>query len=129
MPLKTSQIFLPSLAHYPTDFDFRQNACFQHYNLSEIFEKDLLLCSLYHQCFLVIATKTITNSKSGKQSDDRVSKFIKLSKSTKNIKAASITNICKPQMKMKRAFTTLNAKHKEMNNEDSDLTDSDDDEE
>ena len=30
---------------------------------------------------------------------------------------------------MKRAFTTLNAKHKEMNNEDSDLTDSDDDEE
>ena len=39
-------------------------------------------------------TKTITNTKSDKEIDDKKSKSSKLSKPTKNIKAESIKNIC-----------------------------------
>ena len=76
-------------------------------------------------------TKTITNTKSGKKSDDGKSKLSKSRSSAKNSKSESINKLCKSHFKTKKALTTLNKKIEEMNNKDSDLTDSydDDDEE
>ena len=70
--------------------------------------------------------KTITNNKSGKKSDDGENKYSKSGKSTKTSKAASIMKLHKYQIKTKNTFTTLNTKTKDMENEDSYLTDSDD---
>ena len=47
---------------------------------------------------------------------------IKSSNSTKNSKAAGITKLRKYQIKMKKAFTTLDAKIEDMENEESYLT-------
>ena len=53
----------------------------------------------------------------------------KLSKLIKNNKAESKTKLWNYQIKMKRAFTTLNTIIEDMENEDSELTKYDDDEE
>ena len=70
-------------------------------------------------------TKTITNTNSDKQTDDDKYKSIKLSKSTNTDKAASITKPCNYKIKVKKEFMTLNNRIEQMENEDSDLNNSD----
>ena len=72
-----------------------------------------------------IAKKTITNTNSDKQSDDEKSKSSKSIKSAKINKAASITKLRNYQIKTKKEFTTLNTIIEEIDNEESDLTNSD----
>ena len=62
-----------------------------------------------------------------KNIDDEKSKYSKSSYSTNTSKAASITKRCNYQIKIKKVFTTFNTIIEEMENEDSDLTDSYDD--
>ena len=70
--------------------------------------------------------KTVTNIKSEKQSDEKKYKSSKSSKFTKTSKAASITKLQNPHIKMKKEFITVNPIIEDMDNEDSDLTNSDD---
>ena len=76
-----------------------------------------------------ILKKAVTNTKSEKQIDEGKYNSIKSSKSTKTSKAASITKFHNSQIKMKKSFTTLNSIIEDMDNEDSDLTNSDEDDE
>ena len=70
---------------------------------------------------------TIGNANSYKQKDNDKSKPSKSSKSRNTNKAASIMNLRNSQIKMKKVFTTLNTIIKDMDNEDSYLTNSDED--
>ena len=72
-------------------------------------------------------TEKVTNKKSEKQSDDDKYKFNKSSNSTKTSKATITTKLPNYQIKMKKAFTTLNNRIEDMDNKDYDLTDSEDD--
>ena len=58
----------------------------------------------------------ITNTISGKQSDDVESKLSKSSKFTKTSKAESIMKLSQISDQNKKAFTTLNTKIEEMYN-------------
>ena len=62
-----------------------------------------------------------------KQSDENKYKWSKSIKSTKNLESESITKLCNSGIKMKKAFTILDTKIVDMENEDYDWTDSDDD--
>ena len=73
--------------------------------------------------------KIVTNTNSEKQSDDEKYKSSKSSKSTNTNKASSITKLRNSQTKMKKVFTALNNRIEDIDNEGSDLTDSDDDDE
>ena len=86
------------------------------------------------QCFICLqkghpgshCTKNIINTN---KSDDDKFKSSKSSKSTNTSKAAGLKKLCNSQIKIKKSFTTLNTIIEEMENEDSEFTDSDDDDE
>ena len=71
--------------------------------------------------------KTITNTKSGEESDEVEYKLSISSKSTKNSKAASITKLHYYNIKTKKTLTTLITKIEDMKNEHFDLNNSYDD--
>ena len=73
--------------------------------------------------------KKNTNKNSEEQIDYSKYKSSKSSKYTKTRNTASITKLHNFQIKMKKAFITLNTIIEEMENEYSDLTNSDDDDE
>ena len=55
-----------------------------------------------------------------KQSDENKYKWSKSIKSTKNLESESITKLCNSGIKMKKAFTILDTKIVDMENEDYD---------
>ena len=69
----------------------------------------------------------MTNTNSYEKSDDNKYNLSKSIKSTKTSKSESITKLCNSDIKMKKAFTILDTRIVDMENEDSDWTDSDDD--
>ena len=75
---------------------------------------------------IIKVPEKITNTNSDKHSDGEKSKSSKSGKSRKNNKAESITKLPNYQIKKKKTFTTLNTRIEDMDNEDFDLTNSDD---